>query len=165
MTDAVQSNPAVTTLEVSRVHAIRETSMRVVAAFTNGLTTVDKKGNRVSFERSIAFASKDARLDMAGKVYAKQCEAGRYDRLVKDSLAGGVLNKSQRELFEAMIGIGAANKAITAQYCAAVVHMDDLARADGKTPKGQKAFFVGMLRQLHTALKQAEGGEVVASEQ
>jgi hypothetical protein len=142
------------------VSTVRDTSLRVVAAFTNGLTTVDKKGNRVSFERSLAFASKDARLDMAGKVYAKQCEAGRYDRLVKDSLAGGVLSKAQRELFEAMIGIGAANKAITQQYCAAVVHMDDLARADGKVPKGQKAFFVGMLRQLHAAFK---AGEVQAA--
>lgn len=152
---------ATQTLELSTVTNLRDNSMRVIAAFASGLSTVDKKGNRVSFERSVAFASKDARLDMAGKVYAKQCEAGRYDRLVKDSLAGGVLNKSQRELFEAMIGIGAANKAITQQYCAAVVHMDDLARADGKVAKGQKAFYVGMLRQLHSAFK---AGEVQAAD-
>ena len=149
-----------TSTELTTVENVHHRAMAIVGAFTNGLSTVDKKGNRVSFERSVAFASKDARLDMAGKVYAKQCEAGRYSRLVKDSLAGGVLNKSQRELFEAMIGIGDANKAITTQYCAAVVHLDDLARAEGKAPKGQKAFYVGMLRQLHVALK---AGDVTAS--
>jgi hypothetical protein len=148
------------TLSPVTVSVVRDTSLRVVAAFTSGLSTVDKKGNRVSFERSVAFASKDARLDMAGKVYAKQCEAGRYDRLVKDALAGGVLNKSQREFFDAMIGIGAANKAITQQFCAAVTHLDDLAKAEGKAPKGQKAFYVGMLRQLHVAF---QAGEVQAA--
>lgn len=156
MTTSTETNALTTDV----VHQVRDTTMRVIAAYTNGLSTVDKKGNRVSFERSVAFAAKDARLDMAGKVYAKQCESGRYSRLVKDSLAGGVLNKSQRELFEAMIGIGDANKAITQQYCAAVVHMDDMARADGKAPKGQKAFYVGMLRQLHVAFA---AGEVQAN--
>lgn len=132
--------------QIETLNALRTQAMGVVQSFTNSLSTIDKKGNRVSFERSIAFASKDARLNMAATVYAKQCDAGRFGRLVKDSLAGGVLSKAQRELFDAMIGAGDPNKETTRQFCAAVVALF----AD-KPAKGQKAFYVGMIRDLHKA--------------
>lgn len=143
-----------TTSTQNTVQLIRDTeatAVRLFSAVTASLATVDKKGNRVSFERSIAFASKDARQGMTGAIYAKQCSAGRYTRLVRDSLEAGVLNKQQRELFEAMVGHGDANKDTTQRYCAAVVHMDDNANAAGKPAKGQKKFFIGMLRELHAS--------------
>ena len=118
-----------------------------VLQFTKDLATTDKKGNRVSFERSIAFASKADREGMTAQLYEKQCNAGRYGRLVRDSLAGGVLNKAQRDFFEAMVGsLGDPKKELVAQYCAAVVGMYQNAE---KQPKGQKAFYVSMLRSLH----------------
>ena len=143
-------------MSTSTAPAVRHdehTAIRLFSTVTKGLSTVDKKGNTVSFERSIAFASKDARQGVTGLIYAKQCQAGRFTRLVRDSLEAGVLNKQQRELFEAMVGTGDANKDTTQRYCAAVVHMDDNAKAAGKAAKGQKGFFIDMLRELHKSFE------------
>lgn len=109
------------------------------------LSTTDKKGNRVSFERSVAFASKDARLQLSAAVYAKQCDNGVFGPLIHDALAANVLNKQTAEVVQAMLSAGGRNpsKQLTATAASIIV----AAWAD-KTPKGQKAFYVGMVRKV-----------------
>ena len=145
-----QTSPAFN-VEAIPAEAIAKIGAVAVLQFTRDLATTDKKGNRVSFERSIAFASKADREGMTAQLYEKQCNAGRYGRLVRDSLAGGILNKGQREFFEALVGpMGDPKKELVAQYAAAVVAMYAAAE---KQPKGQKAFYLSMLTSLNNMFK------------
>ena len=123
------------------------------------LSTIDKKGNRVSFERSLAFASKDARLELAASVYARQVAGGTFGPIIRDALAAGVLTKSQCEIVTAMLGSNRNPTKDTAGAVCAVV----LAAWASKTPKGQKAFYVAAIRDLHRAIAVAPVGAVVAT--
>lgn len=129
---------------------------------TAALCTTDKKGARVSFERSIAFASKDARELLSASVYARQIDNGVYGPLFRDALAAGVLAKAGREIVEAMmVGMGRNPcKASAATLCAVM-----LAAWSGKEPKGQKAFYVRLIGRLVRHITDAAeqpAGEVVS---
>lgn len=113
------------------------------------LATTDNKGNRVSFERSVAFASKDARLQLSAAVYAKQCDNGVFGPLIRDALAANVLGKQTAEVVQAMLAAGGRNP--SKQLAATAAGIIVAAWAD-KTPKGQKAFYVGMVRRVASAL-------------
>ena len=121
----------------------------VQLACVGELATTDKKGNRVSFERSVAFASKDARLQLSAAVYAKQCDNGVFGPLIRDALAANVLGKQTAEVVQSMLAAGGRNpsKALAATAAGIIV----AAWAD-KAPKGQKAFYVGTVRKVAAAL-------------
>lgn len=125
---------------------------------TSALATVDKKGNRVSFERSLAFASKDARLQLAGTVYARQVAGGTFGPIIRDALAAGVLTKSQCEIVTSMMGTNRNPTKDTAGAVAGII----LAAWASKEPKGQKAFYVAAIRDLHRAIASVAVGEVVS---
>jgi hypothetical protein len=124
----------------------------VQLACVGELCTTDTKGNRVSFERSVAFASKDARVQLSASVYGKQCDNGVYGPLLRDALAANVLGKQTTEVVQAMLAAGGRNpsKALAASAASIIA----AAWAD-KTPKGQKAFYVGMVRKVASALANA----------
>jgi len=137
-----------------------ELDSTVISVF--GLSTRAKNGDRVSFERSIAFASKDARQSLSATVYARQIDNGVYGPLIRDSLAAGVLGKANRELIEVMMGTMGRNpsKASTAMLCNVI-----LASWFGKAPKGQKAFYVALVGKLSAHIADAveqPAGEVVS---
>ena len=129
---------------------------------TSSLCTTGRKGDRVSFERSIAFASKDARELLSANVYARQIDNGVYGPLFRDALAAGILGKASREIVETMMaGMGRnPSKASAATLCAVL-----LAAWSGKEPKGQKAFYVRLVGRLARHIADAveqPAGEVVS---
>lgn len=133
----------------------------IVTVETNALATTDKKGNRVSFERSIAFASKDERLKLAATVYERQVNGGTFGPIIRDALAAGMLSKSQREIVDAMLLASGRNP--NKPTCIAVVQII-LAAWSTKEAKGQKAFYLSLVRSLNQALAEpvaAQAGEVV----
>lgn len=133
--------------DISTISAPSSTDLTTIS--TMGLSTTDKKGNRVSFERSIMFASKDARTKLALTVYARQVESGVYGPIINDSLSAGVLTKSQGEIVSSMLASAGRNpsKSIATAVCQIV-----LAAWSAKQPKGQKAIYVEALRDLATSL-------------
>lgn len=116
---------------------------------TLGLATTDKKGNRVSFERSILMASKDERTKLALRVYHRQVESGVYGPIISDALAVGVLTKSQGEIVSTMLASAGRNptKAIATAVCGVI-----LAAWTTKVPKGNKAIYVAAIRDLAASL-------------
>ena len=134
-----------------------ELDSTVISVF--GLSTRAKNGDRVSFERSIAFASKDARQALSATVYGRQVDNGVYGPLIRDSLAAGVLGKGAREIVETMmVGMGRnPTKASAATVCSVM-----LAAWVNKEPKGQKLFYVTVIRRLAESFVDAPTqGEVV----
>jgi len=123
-------------------------AIELFSATTSSLATTDKKGNRVGFERSIAFASKDARMEMAVSIYERQVTNGIYTPLLTDALSCGLLTKSQREVADALLGtarnISKVN-AIALTQMLINLHV-------GKTLKGQKAFYYSLLGALADVL-------------
>lgn len=109
------------------------------------LSTTDKKGNRVSFERSVAFASPIARKQLSADVYAKQCANGIYGPLLADAIQAGTVSKSVAEILNVMLAAGGRNpsKETTKNVSGFI-----LTAWANKEPKGQKAFYVGMVRDL-----------------
>ena len=107
-------------------------AVEMFTANTANLATTDKKGNRVSFERSIVFASKDGRADMATAIYEKQVTNGIYTPLLADALMGTARNTSK------LSAIG---------LCQIILNLHV-----GKTLKGQKAFYYSLVSALAEAL-------------
>lgn len=126
-------------------------STELTTISTLGLATVDKKGNRVSFERSIAFASKDARMQLSATVYARQLDNGVYGPLVRDALAAGVLGKQATEIVHTMLAAQGRNPSKSAIVPVLAVMLSAWAT---KEPKGQKAFYVGMIKTLAKSLSE-----------
>ena len=137
-----------------------ELDSTVISVF--GLSTRAKNGDRVSFERSIAFASKDARQALSATVYGRQVDNGVYGPLFRDALAAGVLSKASREIVEVMMSSMGRNpsKASAVTLCSVM-----LAAWSGKEPKGQKAFYVRLVGRLARHIADAAeqpAGEVVS---
>jgi hypothetical protein len=127
---------------------VRTFTVELFSAVTGALATTDKKGNRVGFERSIVFASKDARAAMAIQIYTRQCENGVYTPLLTDALSSGLLSKSQREVADALLGTARNISKINAiALCQMLLNLHA-----GKTLKGQKAFYYSLLGELRDAL-------------
>lgn len=123
-------------------------AVELFTAQSNALATTDKKGNRVSFERSIVYASKDARAEMATAIYEKQVNNGIYGPLLIDAVAGGLLTKAQREVADVLMGSARnISKASAISLCQIITSLHV-----GKTLKGQKAFYFSLVVALAEAL-------------
>lgn len=123
-------------------------AVELFTASTANLSTIDKKGNRVSFERSIVFASKEARGEIAVAVYEKQANNGIYGPLLSDSLSSGLLTKSQREIADPLMGAARNISKVGAIGLCQII----LSLHVGKTLKGQKAFYYSLVAALAESL-------------
>jgi hypothetical protein len=126
---------------------------------TVNLSTIDKKGNRVSFERSIGKGTLTARQGLQRKVYGLQVENGIYGPIIRDALAAGVVPKANRDMLD--FRLASMGRNTSKANCVDLASMM-LSVWAVKVPKGEKAFYVDLLRQLVVSLGEAPvQGEVV----
>jgi len=112
------------------------------------LSTTNRAGSRVSFEASIAFASKDSRLMLSAKTYAVAVEHGRYAGLIRDALDAGLMTKDAAGIVADMLGAARnPSKEVTVSVCNVI-----LGRVAGKALKGKKAFYADLIRRLYDSL-------------
>jgi hypothetical protein len=122
------------------------------AAFA--LSTSDRKGNRVSFERSIAFAGKDARLKLSTTVYQTQVCNGAYGPLLHDAISALCKVESATMLMDGLRTAGRnPSKDAAKTVCGQLMSIIGMAK---KPLKGQKAFYAQLIGILSTELNKAE---------
>lgn len=123
--------------------------IEVLHALTAGMVTYDKKGNKRNFEMSLAFASKDERTRLMVGIFAKQCENGDYGNLIREVLSEGIVPKAQALVINMMLGTARRpSKATTRSFCAIIEGLVELAKANGKAPKGKKMVLINMVMEL-----------------
>lgn len=125
-----------------------QNALVTVESHAFNLTTTNTKGVTRNFTRAIAFASKDERWGLTAEIYRKQCEAGRYATIIRDTLDEGIVAKGQREVIEMMLTSGSPSKATARMFCAIVLGLADKATAAGKPAKGKKMFLINMVAAL-----------------
>jgi hypothetical protein len=118
----------------------------------SALVTKDKKDRVVSFTRSIAFASKDARMGLAVKLYQSQVAGGNFGTLIRDALDAGVVSKRDVGTIIAILGPGRNPSKANAATAVRVI----LAAIGEKELKGQKALYGRLIRDLARVIVEAE---------
>ena len=112
------------------------------------LSTENKAGSRVSFEASIAFASKDTRLRLSAKTYAIAVEHGRYAGLIRDALNADLITKNTTNIITNILNTTRnPSKEVTVSVCNVI-----LGCVAGKALKGKKAFYADLIRRLYDSL-------------
>lgn len=104
----------------------------------------DKKGNLKtgSFARALAFASREVRHDAARAIYVKYLSNGMYRPIVND-ITDVLVPASARAFVLGAIGEkGSMPKDAFVSFCRTV---KAAVESTGKEPKGQKAFFYGLV--------------------
>lgn len=121
-------------------------------AQNGGLVTMNAKGKTGSFSRAIAFASREARQNLAAGLMLKQLQNGQYRPLVNDILTCGLIPKANLDWVSASIpATGAVNKDTLIGLCKQVKTVYDNKRTkngDPVTLKGEKAFIMGFVAAI-----------------
>ena len=99
-----------------------------------------KTGNVAHF---LAFASRDAQKEVSRDVYMTWLANGTYRPIIKAITAQ--LSGSAAVFANSLIGSGPVSKEVFVSFCRALVTMID---DTGKEPKGQKAFYYGLAKQV-----------------
>ena len=153
----------INSLEVATIVAIKSTEAVALMAHVGALSTTNKKGDRVPFERSLVTASLLSRRNLAASIYVKQIDAGRYGNLIRDVLAAGLVSKDAAQLANHMlIGAVSPSKEVTHGFCAFIIQVVEQKIANGKVPKGDKAYYFQLVRELHSATRVADKEPVEA---
>ncbi len=131
-------------------------------AANGGLVTMNAKGKAGSFARAIAFASREARTNIAAGLMLSKLQNGQYRPLVTDILTCGLIPKANLDWVSAAIPqSGPINKETLVNLCKQVKTVYDLKRTksgDPVTLKGEKAFVFGFV----AAIANDSTNEVVA---
>ena len=121
-------------------------------AQNGGLVTMNAKGKSGSFERAIAFASREARQSLSAGMMLKQLKNGQYRPLVNDILTCGLIPKANLDWVSASIPkSGAVNKETLIGLCKQVKGVYDNKRTKNGDPvvlKGEKAFIMGFVQAI-----------------
>lgn len=121
-------------------------------AQNGGLVTMNAKGKSGSFSRAIAFASREARQNLAAGLMLKQLQNGQYRPLVNDILTCGLIPKANLDWVSASIPTsGAVNKDTLIGLCRQVKGVYDNKRTKNGDPvvlKGEKAFVFGFIQAI-----------------
>ena len=115
----------------------------------------DKKGNLKtgSFARALAFASREVRQDSARALYVKYLSNGMYRPIVSD-VTDVLVPASARPFVLGAIGEkGSMSKDSFVSFCRTVKAAVD---SSGKEPKGQKAFFYGLVSAIVNEIDTSE---------
>ena len=121
-------------------------------AQNGGLVTMNAKGKSGSFSRAIAYASREARTNLASGLMFKQLQNGQYRPLVNDILTCGLIPKANLPWVAAGIpASGAVSKDTLINLCHQVKQVYDTKRdknGDPVTLKGEKAFVFGFIKAI-----------------
>lgn len=131
------------------------TSMQIAIidnAQNGGLVTMNAKGKSGSFSRAIAFASREARQNLAAGLMLKQLQNGQYRPLVNDILTCGLIPKANLDWVAAGIPTnGAVSKDALIGLCRQVSHVYENKRnkaGERVVLKGEKAFVMGFIQAI-----------------
>ena len=121
-------------------------------AQSGGMVTMNAKGKSGSFERAIAFASREARQNLSAGLMLSQLKNGQYRPLVNDILTCGLIPKANLDWVSASIPkSGAVNKETLIGLCRQVKSVYDNKRTKNGDPvvlKGEKAFIMGFVQAI-----------------
>lgn len=121
-------------------------------AESGGLVTMNARGKSGSFERAIAFGSREARTNLAAGRMLKQLQNGQYRPMVNDILTCGIIPKANLDWVSASIPTsGPINKDTLIGLCKQVKTVYDLKRdknGDRVTLKGEKAFVFNFIQAI-----------------
>lgn len=117
-----------------------------------GLVTMNAKGKSGSFERAIAFGSREMRHNLSAGRMLKQLQNGQYRPLVNDILTCGLIPKANLDWVAASIpATGAVNKDTLIGLCRQVSSVYANKRTKNGDPvvlKGEKAFIMGFVQAI-----------------
>jgi hypothetical protein len=121
-------------------------------AESGGLVTMNARGKSGSFERAIAFGSRESRHNLAAGRMLKQLQNGQYRPMVNDILTCGLIPKANLDWVAASIPTtGPVNKDTLIGLCRQVKTVYDNKRTKNGDPvmlKGEKAFIMGFVQAI-----------------
>jgi len=118
-----------------------------------------KTGKTGSFAKAVAFATRDARMDLSRKMYANWLANGTYRPVVNDILSSGLVPKSAVPYVAGFLpDNGAIRKEQLINLCN---NIDFAIRQSGKEIKGQKAFMYGLVQAI---VSESREGDVVSEQ-
>lgn len=128
--------------------------MNAVTLFEGNTAVVmnSKTGKTGSFARAIAFATREARMNLSLAVYAKWLENAQYRPIVNDILDSGLVAKAAVPYVAGFVSeSGPVSKDAMINLCRNVDHaVRNKRNKDGEPVqlKGQKAFLYGIVQRL-----------------
>lgn len=125
-------------------------SNEISTLVTSELSTVNAKGAVRSFERSIAFASRDARQGLLATIYMKQAENSNFGRIIEDALSSGLVLKANKAVIERKIADMQMPRNPGKAAALKILELINDLRVE--SPKGEKQFYAAIVRDCSALL-------------